>query len=148
MLIDIRHSTFQVIFLILSMRKLILILPFLLIGCNAWKHGKNFEYCELNCKDFESKITSDNDFLLVDVRTPKEYRNGHMQNAINVSYFHSWFTDSIKKLDHSKTIYMYCQTQHRSPLASRKMKKMGFKKIVDLKGGFMKWENNNMPIVK
>lgn len=130
------------------MRFSLLIIPFLLLSCNSWKHGKNFSYEEVSCTDFESKIKSATDYILVDVRTPKEYRNGHMSNAINVSYFHSWFNDSIKKLDRSKTIYMYCQTQHRSPLASRKMKKMGFKKIIDLKGGFMKWENNQMPIVK
>lgn len=43
---------------------------------------------------------------------------------------------------------MYCQTQHRSPLASKKMKKMGFKKIIDLKGGFVKWEKNQLAIQK
>lgn len=125
-----------------------LLLCVALLGCNAWKHGKHFSYEEVNCADFETKINSDSGYILVDVRTPKEYRNGHMKNAVNVSYFNSWFTDSIKKLDRNKTIYMYCQTQHRSPLASRKMKKMGFKKIIDLKGGFMKWENKQMPIVK
>lgn len=130
------------------MRYFSLLLCFALLGCNAWKHGKHFSYEEMNCADFETKINSDSGYILVDVRTPKEYRNGHMKNAVNVSYFNSWFTDSIKKLDRNKTIYMYCQTQHRSPLASRKMKKMGFKKIIDLKGGFMKWENKQMPIVK
>lgn len=130
------------------MRTIILILPILFFSCNAWKHSKTFEYSEISCKEFENLLASDKDYLLVDVRTPKEYRNGHMQNAINVSYFHSWFGDSIQKLDHNKTVYMYCQTQHRSPIASRKMKKMGFKKIIDLKGGFIKWENNNMPIIK
>jgi rhodanese-related sulfurtransferase len=127
---------------------MIVLLVFFLSGCNTWKKSKTFSYEEVSCSGFVSKINSDKDYILVDVRTPKEYRNGHMQNAVNISYFHSWFSDSIQKLDHSKTIYMYCQTQHRSPLASRKMKKMGFRKIVDLKGGFMKWENNHMPIVK
>lgn len=130
------------------MHKLLLVLSICLAGCNAWKHGKSFSYTELNPGDFANQLTNDNGYILVDVRTPKEYRNGHMKNAVNISYFNSWFTDSIKKLDRSKTIYMYCQTQHRSPLASRKMKKLGFKKIYDLKGGFVKWENNNMLIEK
>ena len=131
------------------MRNISLILfSFFLLACNGWKHGNNFSYQELNCTDFENKINTDSNFILVDVRTPKEYRNSHMKNAVNVSYFHSWFSDSIQKLNHNKTIYMYCETQHRSPLASRKMKKMGFKTIIDLKGGFMKWENNKMPVVK
>ena len=130
------------------MRYLVIILALAFTACNGWKHGKSFSYTELNHIEFDTKINDDNNYILVDVRTPKEYRNGHMKNAVNVSYFHSWFTDSIKKLDRSKTIYMYCQTQHRSPMESRKMKKLGFQKVYDLKGGFVKWENNQMPIVK
>lgn len=130
------------------MRILIIIIGCFFISCNAWKSGKNFSYTELNYSDFENKLDKDSNFIIVDVRTPKEYRNGHMKNATNVSYFGTTFTDSVKLLNRNKTIYMYCQTQHRSPLASRKMKKLGFKKIIDLKGGFMKWENNQMPIVR
>ncbi len=130
------------------MRLVVLIITLCLAGCNAWKSSKNFNYSELSFFEFDTSLKSDSNYIIVDVRTPKEYRNGHMKNAVNVSYFGTVFTDSIKKLDRNKTIYMYCQTQHRSPLASKKMKKLGFKKIVDLKGGFTKWENNQMPIEK
>lgn len=128
------------------MRLLIFIPCFILLGCNAWKHSEGFSYADYKCEDFSRLINADSDYILVDVRTPKEYRKGHMKNAVNVSYFHNWFADSIAKLNREKTIYMYCQTQHRSPLASKKMKKMGFRKIIDLKGGFMKWENKKMPV--
>lgn len=130
------------------MRFLSLISILFLIGCNSWKNTKSFSYSELAFSDFEKNVINDSNYIIVDVRTPKEYRNGHMKNAMNVSYFGTTFTDSIKKLDRTKTIYMYCQTQHRSPLASKKMKRLGFHKIIDLKGGFMKWENNQMPIEK
>ncbi len=130
------------------MRFLSLLIIILFIGCNSWKNTKSFNYSELSFSDFEKNLKNDSNYIIVDVRTPKEYRNGHMKNAINVSYFGTTFTDSVKKLNKTKTIYMYCQTQHRSPLASKKMKKLGFSKIIDLKGGFMKWENNQMPIEK
>lgn len=130
------------------MRLFSLFAIFFLIGCNSWKNTKSFNYSELSFSDFEKNLKNDSNYIIVDVRTPKEYRNGHMKNAINVSYFGTTFTDSVKKLNKTKTIYMYCQTQHRSPLASKKMKKLGFSKIIDLKGGFMKWENNQMPIEK
>lgn len=128
------------------MRISIVIFCISLFSCNAWKHNATFNYSDHKCEDFIKLMNADSNFVVVDVRTPKEYRKGHMKNAINISYFNNWFTDSISKLNREKTIYMYCQTQHRSPLASKKMKKMGFKKIIDLKGGFMKWENKKLPI--
>ena len=125
-------------------------LAFILVftSCHSWKNSKTFSYSELSFTDFNNSLKNDSNYIIVDVRTPKEYRNGHMKNAVNVSYFGTIFTDSIKTLDRKKTIYMYCQTQHRSPLASKKMRKLGFVKIIDLTGGFMKWENNQMPIEK
>lgn len=130
------------------MRLIVLIFILGFVSCNTWKKSKNFDYSELTFSEFDKSLKSDSNYIIVDVRTPKEYRNGHMKHALNVSYFGTIFTDSIKKIDRSKTIYMYCQTQHRSPLASKKMKKLGFVKIIDLSGGFMKWENNQMPIEK
>lgn len=130
------------------MKYIFVLFSLLLLGCNSWKTSKNFNYQEMPVSDFLKTMNNDNNYIIVDVRTPKEYRNGHMKHALNVSYFGTTFTDSIKTLDRSKTIYMYCQTQHRSPFASKKMKKLGFKKIIDLKGGFVKWENNEMPIEK
>lgn len=120
----------------------------LFVSCNAWKHSPVFLYEEVNVFDFEKKLNSSKDFLLIDVRTPKEYQKGHIVNAINISYFGSDFKTSIEKLPKDKLILMYCQTQHRSPLASKYMKKRGFTHIIDLSGGFMKWEGNNLPIVK
>ncbi len=130
------------------MRFLGLIFILIFTSCHSWKNSKTFSYSELSFGDFNNSLKNDSNYIIVDVRTPKEYRNGHMKNAVNVSYFGTIFTDSIKTLDRKKTIYMYCQTQHRSPLASKKMRKLGFVKIVDLTGGFMKWENNQMPIEK
>lgn len=127
---------------------LLLFIGLLFLSCNAWKTTTVFTYEELSASDFKKKLSSSQDYILVDVRTPKEYEKGHIANALNISYFGSEFKTSIEKLPKDKLVFMYCQTQHRSPLASKYMKKKGFTHIIDLSGGFMKWENNNMPIVK
>jgi len=120
---------------------------FLLVSCSGWKHTSTFAYEEFSAKDYEQKLKENKDYIIVDVRTPSEYRKGHMANAVNISYFGSGFSKEADKLPKDKLIFMYCQTQHRSPLASRVMKKEGFTHIIDLKGGFMKWEHQNMPMV-
>lgn len=120
----------------------------LFISCNSWKHSQSFSYDELAVLDFQNKLKSSSDYILIDVRTPKEYIKGHIENAINISYFGSSFREEVGKLPKDKLVFMYCQTQHRSPLASKLMKGMGFSHIIDLKGGFIKWEKNNLPKVK
>ena len=126
----------------------LMLIAVLFPACNAWKHSAVFSYEELRAKEFEQKLAATTDYILIDVRTPKEYEKGHIQNAVNISYFGSDFSAKVDALPKDKLIFMYCQTQHRSPLASKLMKKKGFTRIIDLSGGFMKWEKNKLPIIK
>ena len=77
---------------------------------------------------------------LVDVRTSKEYKGGHIKNAINIDFFDtSNFNKSFQKLDKEQPIYLYCRSGARSQKAARRLVTMGFSKIYDLKGGYMGW---------
>jgi rhodanese-related sulfurtransferase len=78
---------------------------------------------------------------LVDVRTPNEYKGGHIKNAVNIDFFnHSNFILSFSKLDKEQPVYLYCRSGNRSQKAARKLDSLGFKKIFDLKGGYMSWK--------
>ncbi len=77
---------------------------------------------------------------LVDVRTSKEYKGGHIKNAINIDFFKATdFVNSFEKLDRNKPVYLYCRSGARSQKAARRLIDMGFSKIYDLKGGYMRW---------
>ena len=77
---------------------------------------------------------------LVDVRTPREYKGGHIGKAINIDLFQgSSFKQVIEKLDKSKPVYLYCRSGSRSKKAAQKILDMGFEKVYDLKGGYMHW---------
>lgn len=77
---------------------------------------------------------------LVDVRTPGEFHSGHIKNAINIDFFDSGnFQKSFEKFDKSKPVYVYCRSGARSLKAANKLVTMGFSKIYDLKGGYMRW---------
>lgn len=77
---------------------------------------------------------------LVDVRTAKEFNNGHIKNAINIDFFSSTnFIKSFEKLDRDKPVYVYCRSGARSLKAARRLVDMGFEQIYDLKGGYMGW---------
>ena len=123
------------------MKKTLQLLVFFLLlnSCNNWKNTATFQYSELNAKDFQEMLRSNSDCILIDVRTKSEYDKGHIKNAINISYFAGNFRKKTANFPKDKIIFMYCQTQHRSPFTSKIMKKEGFSKIIDLSGGFVQW---------
>lgn len=86
--------------------------------------------------------------LLIDIRTPQEYRSGHLKNAVNINYFDSAFLQKMNALDKSKDVYIYCKSGNRSGSAVRKLEDSGFPKIYDLKGGILNWNKNKLEIVK
>ena len=117
-------------------------------ACLGWKKSDSFSYKEINCKKYADSLKKISSAIIIDVRTPKEFAKSHIANAINMSYFDDKFAQRIDSLPKSANIYIYCHTQHRSPFAARTMKRLGFKQVIDLKGGFIRWERKNYPIQK
>ncbi|MDT0650381.1 rhodanese-like domain-containing protein [Autumnicola edwardsiae] len=78
--------------------------------------------------------------VLIDVRTPKEFIEDHIQNARNINFYDSRFMTNVKNLDKDQPVFIYCRSGARSSRAARKMIKQGFTKIYDLKGGFLAWQ--------
>lgn len=87
------------------------------------------------------KAISSGKTQLVDVRTAREYKNGHIANAINIDLFRAGhFRTEIEKLDKQKPVYLYCQSGQRSRKAAQRLLKWGFTEVFDLKGGLLEWE--------
>lgn len=80
------------------------------------------------------------DVQLVDVRTPEEYTEGHIEGFQNIDFFADSFQDDIEKLDKSKPVIIYCKSGRRSGECSKLMEEKGFTKIYDLEGGIEKWK--------
>jgi rhodanese-related sulfurtransferase len=96
---------------------------------------------------FEAKIATPN-VQLVDVRTPQEFANGHLENAKNVNFNDPEFKQKIALLDKSKPIAVYCGVGGRSGRASKILVELGFKDISDLAGGITAWSAANKKVVK
>ena len=82
---------------------------------------------------------SNNEVQLIDVRTPKEYEQDHIENAILIDYFSEDFKKKIQELDKDKPVYLYCKSGKRSEKSSKILADLGFTEIVNLNGGFMAW---------
>lgn len=78
---------------------------------------------------------------LVDVRTQREFRSGHIGKAENIDFFKGGeFLKAFEKFDKQQPLYLYCRSGNRSQKAARKLVAMGFEKVYDLKGGILAWE--------
>jgi len=88
------------------------------------------------------------DMIILDVREPVEFNNGHISDAINTPI--EKLTDFIAKMESQKKhpILVVCQTGTRSTPASKKLSKLGFEKIYTLEGGMQSWEENKLPTIK
>ena len=96
----------------------------------------------LTPQEYQDAITTNEDVQLVDVRTPEEFAEGHLENALNIDFLESDFITEVEKLDLKKPIYIYCRSGKRSGRAALVLKDVGFSEIYDLQGGFLNWEKN------
>ena len=69
----------------------------------------------------------------------EEYNKGFIEEAQNIDYNSIDFVNQISKLNKDKPVLIYCAMGGRSSKASKVFKSQGFKKIYDLKGGFLSW---------
>ena len=99
----------------------------------------------LDAKEFSEKIGQLPDAPLVDVRTPGEFSEGHLEKALNIDWRGSDFNEKISKLDKSKPVLVYCLSGGRSGAAANKMRSDGFKEVYELNGGIMKWRAAGLP---
>ena len=79
------------------------------------------------------------DYVIVDVRTPDEYKEGHIPNAINIPNETINETVYNKLKDKDQLILIYCRSGSRSRQAAYKMQKLGYTNLVDF-GGIINWK--------
>jgi rhodanese-related sulfurtransferase len=87
-------------------------------------------------------------FLLVDVRTPEEFAQGHIAHASLVDFKAPDFSERIGQLPRDGKILIYCRSGHRSGMALSRMKELGFSDVHDVDGGINAWTAAGLPLEK
>ncbi|MBT3282075.1 MAG: rhodanese-like domain-containing protein [Cryomorphaceae bacterium] len=80
-----------------------------------------------------------NEIVVIDVRTNKEFKEGNIETSFNLDFQKREFIDSLDKLDKNKEYLIYCASGNRSLKASHIMKSLGFKIIYNYKKGYKDW---------
>ncbi len=122
----------------------IIILTTLGVACG---HAQSAD-TRFSAKDFASKIEKTPGAQVVDVRTPSEFRGGHIKDASNMDMRSAEFKNMAAALDKSRPVFVYCLSGGRSASAANYFRAEGFKDVYEMPGGMMEWRNNDLPEVK
>ncbi len=93
----------------------------------------------LNANEFSEKINRDKSAVVIDVRTPKEFNDGHISNSFLIDIYNPLFPDKISELDKTKNYYLYCRSGNRSYHAGVFMIQQGFNNVNHLEEGILSW---------
>lgn len=86
------------------------------------------------------------DFLILDVRTPGEFRQGHIEGAVLLDYYEPDFRERFAALDRTATIFTYCRSGNRSSHVLALADELGFRRVFDLRGGIVAWKREGLPL--
>ena len=98
--------------------------------------------------ELRKRLEAGEPVVLVDVRDPDEYRDGYIEPATNISRGFLEFRIGAAVTDPATPIVLYCQTGLRSVLAAKALRDLGYTNVVNLQGGFQKWAQSGLPVVK
>jgi rhodanese-related sulfurtransferase len=101
--------------------------------------GAKEDFLTLEDKEFQVLMKSVPKPVVIDVRMKHEYNSGKIHNSLNIDFMQPTFLEKVKHFDKEKHYFLYCQSGRRSARACRKMAKLGFKNIVNLKGGILSY---------
>jgi rhodanese-related sulfurtransferase len=92
-----------------------------------------------------TRLLNHEDAIMVDTRSDKEYRDGHIVNAV-----HAQSDTAAGKLQkyRDRTLILYCRSGQQSVKLGAELVKQGFGKVCNLKGGILAWQQASLPLSK
>ena len=113
----------------------------LLAGCSSSTGAIDLGVSEFSTKVAEAGV------ITLDVRTPIEFAEGHIEGARLIDFQSGNFENEIAALDKNATYAVYCRSGNRSGQAVKVMQDAGFTNVFNLNGGVIDWANAGLPLV-
>ncbi|WP_168194543.1 rhodanese-like domain-containing protein [Antarcticibacterium arcticum] len=117
---------------------LVAIFSFNFISCNS-KEDKR-EVTVIKVDEAKTILAEDPNVIILDVRTPEEFQEGHIEGAVLINFFDDNFEQQVAMLDKDKPVVIYCRSGNRSNKAGKILTDLGFSEIYDMEDGYVGWE--------
>jgi len=98
--------------------------------------------------ELKKRLEAGEPVVVVDVRDPDEYRDGSIEAATNISRGFLEFRIGTVAAEPTTPVVLYCQTGLRSMLAAKALHDLGYTNVINLQGGFQRWAQSGLPVVK
>jgi len=97
------------------------------------------KYAHVDAEGAAKLLAAEPAIKILDVRTSREFKRGHLKGAMNVDILVSSFEKKVAAMDKATHYLVHCQSGKRSTSALHKFAKLGFDKVTHLDGGFAAW---------
>ena len=102
----------------------------------------------LSVQDFSELLRQKPDLILLDVRTPSEYAEGHLPNSVNVDVLAPDFERrAAEVLGSQRSVALYCRSGRRSKQAATQLARKGIQ-VYELSTGWMGWVEAALPTAR
>ena len=93
-------------------------------------------------------VVAEEGIVVLDVRTPVEYAEGHVAGAVNIDVSSPSFGEEISALDPDATYVVYCRSGNRSADAAAQMVEAGFTDVYDVDAGLATLSSAGVPLTR
>lgn len=108
------------------------------ISCKAQE--ENTDVTILSVEEAKTILAEEPGAVFLDVRTPEEFNEGHIEGAVLINFFDEDFKEQVEALDKDKPVYIYCRSGNRSQQAGMILTQMGFQEVYDIEAGYIGWD--------
>lgn len=99
----------------------------------------------LDAEAFSDQLAANPDAVLIDVRTPQEFDEGHLANARNVDWNAPDFLSHVASVNIKAPVFVYCLSGGRSGEAAAALRANGYMHVHELNGGILAWRSAGLP---
>lgn len=109
----------------------------IVVGCNSKGTNSTSSYENISTEEAQSMIAK-KEVQILDVRTPEEFAEGHVPEAVNLPL--QDLESQVSTLDKNKSYLIVCRSGNRSGQASEILVSKGFSHIYNMEGGMNQWK--------
>ena len=105
---------------------------------------------DVSASEFQALLSTKPEALLLDVRTPEEWKEGHLESAVHHDYWgdERLFAMAMDAIPRDQPVLVYCAGGGRSGLTAKELIQSGHQEVYNLEDGITGWMEAGLPVVQ